>query len=209
MELGNYIKYMDFTQLIFFFLIIIPSAIIHEYAHGAMADRLGDPTAKYAGRLTLNPLAHIDWYGTILMPLFLLLATGGSFMFAYAKPVPYNPYNLKNKKWGPALVGLAGPAANLITALFFALLCRLLPVSTFSSLLAVIAYANIILLVFNLVPIPPLDGSKILFALFPASWERAKIFLERYGLIIFLIFVFYFSWIITPITSWLYRLIVG
>ena len=200
---------MDFTQLIFFFLIIIPSAIIHEYAHGAMADRLGDPTAKYAGRLTLNPLAHIDLYGTILMPLFLLLATGGSFMFAYAKPVPYNPYNLKNKKWGPALVGIAGPAANLIAAIFFGVLYRLLPVGAFSELIAIISFANIILLVFNLVPIPPLDGSKVLFALFPDSWDNIKIFLERYGLIIFLIFVFYFSWVITPITSWLFRLIVG
>ncbi len=200
---------MDFTQLIFFFLIIIPSAIIHEYAHGWMADRLGDPTAKHAGRLTLDPRAHIDLYGTILMPLFLLLATSGSFMFAYAKPVPYNPYNLKNRKWGPALVGVAGPLSNLITAIFFGLLCRLLPVSTFTGLLAIIAYANIILLVFNLVPIPPLDGSKILFALFPSSWENVRIFLERYGIIIFLLFVFYFSWIITPITSWLFRLVIG
>ncbi|HRY63028.1 MAG TPA: site-2 protease family protein [Patescibacteria group bacterium] len=200
---------MDFTQLIFFFLIIIPSAIIHEYAHGAMADRLGDPTAKDAGRLTLNPLAHIDLYGTILMPLFLLWASGGSFMFAYAKPVPYNPYNLKNKKWGPALVGIAGPASNLITAIFFGVLYQFLPVSNFSELIAIIAYANIILLVFNLVPIPPLDGSKILFALFPDSWDNIKIFLERFGIIIFLIFVFYFSWVITPITSWLFRLIVG
>jgi len=200
---------MDFTQLIFFFLIIIPSAIIHEYAHGWMADRLGDPTAKYAGRLTLDPRAHIDWYGTILMPLFLLLATNGSFMFAYAKPVPYNPYNLKNKKWGPALVGVAGPASNLITAVIFGVFYQFLPISTFSSLIAVIVYANIILLVFNLVPIPPLDGSKVLFALFPDSWESVKIFLERFGIIIFLIFVFYFSWLITPITSWLFRLIVG
>ncbi|NMB48539.1 site-2 protease family protein [Candidatus Kuenenbacteria bacterium] len=200
---------MDFTQLIFFFLIIIPSAIIHEYAHGWMADHLGDPTAKHAGRLTLDPRAHIDLYGTILMPLFLLLATGGSFMFAYAKPVPYNPYNLKNRKWGPALVGVAGPLSNLITAIFFGFLCRLLPVSTFTGLLAIIAYANIILLVFNLVPIPPLDGSKILFALFPSSWENVRIFLERYGIIIFLLFVFYFSWIITPITSWLFRLVIG
>lgn len=202
-------KYMDFTKLIFFFLIIIPSAIIHEYAHGAMADRLGDPTAKHAGRLSLNPLAHIDLYGTILMPLFLLLATGGSFMFAYAKPVPYNPYNLKNKKWGPALVGISGPAANLITAVFFGSLYKFLPVGNFSDLIAIISFANIILLVFNLVPIPPLDGSKVLFALFPDSWNNVKIFLERYGIIIFLIFVFYFSWVITPVTSWLFRLIVG
>lgn len=200
---------MDFTQLIFFFLIIIPSAIIHEYAHGWSADRLGDPTAKYAGRLTLDPRAHIDLYGTILMPLFLLLATGGSFMFAYAKPVPYNPYNLKNKKWGPALVGIAGPAANLITALFFGTLFRFLPFGAFAGLIGLIAYANIVLLVFNLVPIPPLDGSKVLFALLPDAWSNAKIFLERYGLIFLLIFIFYFSGIISPLINWLFSLLTG
>jgi Zn-dependent protease len=200
---------MDFTQLLFFFLIIIPSAIIHEYAHGAMAERLGDPTAKDAGRLTLNPLAHIDLYGTILMPLFLLLASGGSFMFAYAKPVPYNPYNLKNKKWGPALVGIAGPAANLITAIFFGLLFRFLPFGNFSTLIGLIAYANIILMIFNLVPIPPLDGSKILFAILPGRWENIKIMLERYGIIFLLIFVFYFSGVISPVINWLFGLITG
>ncbi|NMC51282.1 site-2 protease family protein [Candidatus Kuenenbacteria bacterium] len=200
---------MDFTHLIFYFLIIIPSAIIHEYSHGWMADRLGDPTAKYAGRLTLDPRAHIDIYGTLLLPLFLLLASGGSFMFAYAKPVPYNPYNLKNKKWGPALVGLAGPLSNLIVAIFFGALFRLLPISTFSSLLGLIAFANIILLVFNLVPIPPLDGSKVLFAILPDSWGNFKIVLERYGIIFLLIFVFYFSGVINPIVNWIFRLVVG
>ena len=166
---------MEITQLLFFFLIIIPSAIIHEYAHGWAADQMGDPTARNAGRLTLNPMAHIDIWGTILMPVLLLLFSGGSFMFAYAKPVPYNPYNLKNQKWGPALVGLAGPAANLIAAIFFGLLVRFLPYSAFTSLLAIIAYANILLMVFNLMPIPPLDGSKLLFAVLPDSMERLKI----------------------------------
>src|SRR3989338_3427499 len=200
---------MGFTQLFFFFLIIIPSAIIHEYAHGWLADRLGDPTAKDAGRLTLDPRAHIDLYGTILLPIFLIFASGGSFMFAYAKPVPYNPYNLKNRQWGPALVGLAGPFANLMAALFFGALFRLLPVSTFSLFISLIAYANVVLMVFNLVPIPPLDGSKLLFALLPDSMETVKIFLERFGIIILLIFVFYFSGIISQITSWLFNLVVG
>ena len=199
---------MDFTHLIF---------ISHYYPFGyhprifswLMVDRLGDPTAKYAGRLTLDPRAHIDIYGTLLLPLFLLLASGGSFMFAYAKPVPYNPYNLKNKKWGPALVGLAGPLSNLIVAIFFGALFRLLPISTFSSLLGLIAFANIILLVFNLVPIPPLDGSKVLFAILPDSWGNFKIVLERYGIIFLLIFVFYFSGVINPIVNWIFRLVVG
>ncbi|NCP16916.1 site-2 protease family protein [Candidatus Kuenenbacteria bacterium CG_4_9_14_3_um_filter_39_14] len=200
---------MEITQLLFFFLIIIPSAIIHEYAHGWAADQMGDPTARNAGRLTLNPMAHIDIWGTILMPVLLLLFSGGSFMFAYAKPVPYNPYNLKNQKWGPALVGLAGPAANLIAAIFFGLLVRFLPYSAFTSLLAIIAYANILLMVFNLMPIPPLDGSKLLFAVLPDSMERLKINLERFGFIILLLFIFYFFGLIVPIITWLFHLITG
>ena len=200
---------MEITQLLFFFLIIIPSAIIHEYAHGWAADQMGDPTARNAGRLTLNPMAHIDIWGTILMPVLLLLFSGGSFMFAYAKPVPYNPYNLKNQKWGPALVGLAGPAANLIAAIFFGLLVRFLPYSAFTSLLAIIAYANILLMVFNLMPIPPLDGSKLLFAVLPDSMERLKINLKRFGFIILLLFIFYFFGLIVPIITWLFHLITG
>ncbi len=196
-------------QLLFFFLIIIPSAIIHEYAHGWAADQMGDPTARHAGRLTLNPLAHIDMWGTILMPVLLLLISGGSFLFAYAKPVPYNPYNLSNLKWGPALVGVAGPLANLTAALFFGLLVRFLDIGPFTSLLGIIVYANLLLMVFNLVPIPPLDGSKILFAILPDSMENLKINLERYGFIILLIFIFYFFQVIVPIISWLFTLITG
>lgn len=200
---------METFHLLFFFLIIVPSAIIHEYAHGWAADQMGDPTARHAGRLTLNPIAHIDIWGTILMPIVLLIFSGGSFLFAYAKPVPYNPYNLSNQKWGPALVGLAGPAANFSVAVVFGLLVRFLEPSSFTSLLAIIAYANILLMVFNLVPIPPLDGSKVLFALLPDSMENLKINLERYGFIILLIFIFYFfSWI-TPVMSWIFRLITG
>ncbi len=200
---------MEFFQIIFFFLIIIPSAIIHEYAHGWAAEQLGDPTARLAGRLTLNPLAHIDMWGTVIMPITLLLLSGGSFMFAYAKPVPYNPYNLSNQKWGPAMVGAAGPAANFITALVFGLLVRFLEPSAFSSLLAIIVYANLLLMVFNLVPIPPLDGSKILFAVLPDSMENFKLNLERYGFIILLFFIFYFFHWIVPIISWLFRIITG
>lgn len=200
---------MALPQLLFFFLIIIPSAIIHEYAHGAAADELGDPTARHAGRLTLNPLAHIDLMGTIILPIALLLLSGGSFMFAYAKPVPYNPYNLKNQKWGPALVGAAGPLANLIVALAFGLMVRFLPFNNFTEFLAIIVYANILLMVFNLVPIPPLDGSKILFALLPDSLDNLKVNLERYGFIILLFFIFYFFHWLTPIMGWLFRQITG
>lgn len=200
---------MDLLSLVFYFVVIIPSAIIHEYAHGWMADRLGDPTARYAGRLTIDPRAHIDKWGTLLMPLLLFIFTGGKFLFAYAKPVPYNPYNLKNQKWGPALVGLAGPMANFLLAVAFAVLLRVLPGSSISSFLGVIIYANIMLMVFNLLPIPPLDGSKILYAVLPDSAQNVKMFLDRYGFIILLFFVFFLFELLSPIISGLFNLLVG
>jgi Zn-dependent protease len=201
------INHMDF---VFYFLVIVPSAIIHEYAHGWAADTMGDPTAKYMGRLTLNPLKHIDLWGTILMPIMLSLMTGGRFLFAYAKPVPYNPYNLKNQKWGPALVAIAGPMANFLLAAAFALLLRLVPMGQdLASLLAIIVYANIMLMIFNLVPIPPLDGSKILYAVLPDSARGLKNFLDRYGFVILLFFVFFLFELIQPIIDSLFRLLVG
>ncbi len=195
--------------MLFFFIIIIPSAILHEYAHGWMADQLGDPTAKYAGRLSLNPKVHVDPWGTLLMPLILFLITGGRFLFAYAKPVPYNPYNLKNQKWGPALVAVAGPASNLILALIFGTLLRLMPVSALTDLLSIIVYANVLLAVFNLVPIPPLDGSKILYAFLPDSMQHVKVFLEQYGFFILLIFILFAFELIIPIISYIYQLFTG
>jgi Zn-dependent protease len=174
-----------------------------------MAERLGDSTARYAGRLTVNPLAHIDWWGSILLPLLLFFGTQGRFMFAYAKPVPYNPYNLKNQRWGPALVGLAGPLANLLLALSFALVLRVVPGLVISPFLGIIVYANILLMVFNLVPIPPLDGSKILFTLLPDSLHHFKITLERYGFFILLFFVFFLFEIISPVIDFLFTLLVG
>ena len=197
---------MDF---IFYFLVIVPSAIIHEYAHGLVADMLGDPTARYAGRLTVNPLVHIDPWGTILMPVILSIASGGTFMFAYAKPVPYNPYNLKNQKWGPVMVALAGPIANLLLAVAFALVVRVLPVSNFVLILGTIVMANVMLAIFNLVPIPPLDGSKILYAVLPNSASQIKNFLDRYGFFILLFFIFFLFQLIAPLISGLVKLLVG
>ncbi len=200
---------MNPLQLIFYFLVIVPSAIIHEYAHGWMANRLGDPTAKYAGRLTLNPRAHIDTWGTIVMPLLLFFLSNGTFLFAYAKPVPYNPYNLRDQKWGPALVGLAGPMANLLLAVSFALLVRIFPMAYVSQFFFIIVYANVLLMVFNLIPIPPLDGSKILYAILPDSARNIRIFLERYGFIILLIFIFFLFDLIIPIIQWILGLLIG
>lgn len=193
-------------NLIFFFFIIVPSAIIHEYAHGWAANQQGDPTAKRAGRLTLNPLAHIDPIGTILLPLMLIFS-GSRFLFAYAKPVPFNPYLLKNKKYGPALVALAGPLSNFCIAVFFSCLVRFLPLSSLTEFFTTIVLANILLMVFNLIPIPPLDGSRILFSFLPTRWLKYQLMIERYGMIIVLGILFFasslISWLIYKISFWL------
>ena len=196
-------------SLIFFFFIIIPSAIIHEYFHAWAAYQLGDPTAKEAGRLTLNPLAHIDPFGTILMPILLFIYTSGRFLFAYAKPVPFNPYLLKDQKHGAGLVGAAGPLANSSLALIFGLMVRYLPPSPFVEVLSIIVFANILLAVFNLVPIPPLDGSRILFAILPSSFKRYEMVLERMGFLLILIFIFLGFPLIRLIISLIFNLITG
>ncbi len=196
-------------NLFFFFFIIIPSAIIHEYFHAWSANSLGDDTAKNAGRLTLNPLAHIDLFGTILMPLFLFFYSGGRFLFAYAKPVPFNPYLLKNQKYGPALVALAGPLANFLVALILGLIIRFLPFSSFVYFLSIVVFANLLLAVFNLMPIPPLDGSRILFSLLPSSFKKYEIILERMGFFLILIFLFLIFPLIFYLVSKIFILIVG
>jgi len=196
-------------QLLFFFFIIIPSAIIHEYAHAWTADFLGDPTAKRAGRLTLNPLAHIDPWGTILMPIFLSLVSGGKFLFAYAKPVPFNPYNLRNQKHGAGLVALAGPLANLLIATVFGLIIRFYPSNSFTSFLGIIVYANILLAVFNLLPIPPLDGSKVLFAFLPSRFYHYQIMIKKYSFLFLFLFIFFGFQLIIPLIFAVYELIVG
>lgn len=197
---------MEPILMIYFVVVIIVSAIIHEYSHGIMADSLGDPTARYAGRLTLNPLPHIDLLGSVILPL-LLIPTG--FLFAYAKPVPYNPYNLKDQRFGPLWVALAGPFSNFLLAIVFGLALRFLPDSNMSLFLGVIVYANVLLGVFNLVPIPPLDGSKLLHVLMPASAEKLRMIFDRYGMILLIVFIFFGYRLITPIIQFLFTLITG
>jgi Zn-dependent protease len=165
--------------------------------------------------LTLNPLKHLDPFGSVLLPLLLYIGTGGSFVFAAAKPVPYNPNNLKDPRWGGAKIALAGPATNFLLALVFGIavrVCAYLPVSDlFVSLLAVVVFVNIMLGIFNLIPIPPLDGSRVLFAILPQTEGviRAMYFLERWGIIIVLFFAFFGFQFVMPVISGIFTLFTG
>lgn len=195
---------------VFQIIVLIFSAIVHEYMHGWMAYRLGDSTAKDAGRLTFNPLAHLEWFGSFFLPLVMVI-THMPFVFGWAKPVPYNPNNLSDKKYGDAKVALAGPLGNLIIALFFGLFLRFFPVVnlTFIGLVSLIVYINLVLMVFNLVPIPPLDGSKILAAFLPDRLRERYLNSERYGFILVILFVMLAGQTIIPVVEFLYKIIVG
>jgi len=200
---------MDFTvralEFVIRFVILVPSIVVHEMAHGYAALWCGDPTAKYAGRLTLNPIKHIDLWGTIGLPLIMLIASGGRFAFGYAKPVPINPYRFFDERKGMLITGIAGPAANLALALIAALLIRILnlfPTDT-SALLSALLFAlafmcqiNLWLLFFNLIPIPPLDGSRILQRFLPNNARDAYHSFERYGFVVVLAILFIAPWIL-------------
>ena len=173
-------------------IILIFSVILHEVSHGFMADWLGDPTARLAGRLTLNPLKHIDPVGSILVPLITSLF---GFTFGWAKPVPYNPYNLRNKRQGEFLIALAGPASNLLLAIIFGTIIRFTatPLTVNGPFITVLSYVvliNIVLAIFNLIPLPPLDGSKLLFSVLPNQYGRFRRTLELYAPVFVLVVVF-------------------
>lgn len=195
---------------VFQVIVLIFSAVIHEYMHGWMADRLGDPTAKNLGRLTLNPLKHLDWFGSFLLPLVMIISRM-PFVFGWAKPVPYNPYNLRDRKWGEAKVAVAGAIGNLIVAVFFGLIFRLMPLYslTFNGLIATIIYINLVLAIFNLVPIPPLDGSKVLAAFLSAKAREKYLSLEKYGFIFVILFVMLGFDLIMPLVNLLFKLVAG
>ena len=194
---------------IFIYIIIVLSAVFHEYAHGWAAYQLGDSTAKDEGRLTLNPLVHLDPIGTVILPLFLLF-TSGMFL-GWAKPVPYNPYNLRDLRYGTLKVAAAGPGANLLIALVIGLILRLfLPIiSSYSmvlpSYLGFVIYVNIFLALFNLLPFPPLDGSKIFADLFPNQWK----YFMQLGMMGIFIALFMAFFILSPIANFIFKIIVG
>lgn len=207
---------MTAIDTIFYLLILLMSVVIHEVSHGFMAESFGDDTARDAGRLTLNPLKHIDLFGSIILPILLFVttsATGHPFVFGWAKPVPYNPDNLSNKKWGTIAVAAAGVIANIIIAVIFGMIIRFSAGYNFSSsfytIISEIVLINLALAIFNLVPIPPLDGSKILFSLLPASLYGIMEFMERYGFVLLIIFIVYFSNILYPILAGAFSLLTG
>jgi Zn-dependent protease len=205
---------MDLFLTIFSLIILLFSVIIHELSHGYVAYSLGDPTAKYEGRLTLNPLKHLDPFGSIILPLLLFIAQS-PFLFGWAKPVQVNPYNFSDKKYGELKVSIAGPASNLALALFFGLILRFLPSQIIFAnqgiiiALSYIVVINIWLAIFNLIPIPPLDGSWILFSFLPASAQNIKNFLRQYGIVILVLLILFGGNIWFTITSLIFQLITG
>ncbi len=188
------------------FAILIYSVILHEIAHGWVADKLGDPTASMSKRLTLNPIPHIDPVMTILLPLILVIS-GSPVVFGAAKPVPIDPFNFRDSKKDTALTAAAGPITNILIALIFALILRILPMDIFYYGVQI----NIILAVFNLLPIPPLDGSKVLAGLLPNDLAAALLSLERFGLMFIFIVLFLFgnviNAIVLPVTQTLLRIL--
>ena len=199
------------AEFIFQIAILIMSVVIHEVSHGAVANMLGDPTAKLQGRLTLNPLKHLDMFGSVIVPAISYFF--GGFIFGWAKPVPYNPYNLKPGRWSEAMVAGAGPASNLSLAILFGLLLRFGLNQGwnegFVHITSLVVFVNLLLMVFNLVPIPPLDGSKLLYAFFPEKMFQFRGFFERYGLILVFFFIFFIWQFISPVIFVLFKLITG
>ena len=204
---------MPGINAIFYVIVLIMSVVVHEVAHGFAADSQGDPTARYAGRLTLNPLRHIDIIGSIVLPLILIIMQAG-FVIGWAKPVPYNEMNLRNKKYGTILVAGAGILANLGLAVIFGTAIRFAGVfgtaaPAFIAIATAITLVNLLLALFNLIPIPPLDGSKILFALLPARMRHVQTAVEYVSLPLLILFIIFLWPLVSPLIGSLFSLITG
>ena len=201
---------------IFYIAILIMSIVIHEISHGFMAERFGDKTARYAGRLTLNPLKHLDPFGSVILPALLVLSHS-PILFGWARPVPYNPDNLSDRKWGTVAVAAAGVLANFFIALIFGTILRFIPDLNLSDSMSeslrfittIIVITNLGLGIFNLIPIPPLDGSKILFSLLPVSFYSFIEFMEQYSLVLLLLFIVFLADILFPIIAFMFYLFTG
>jgi len=212
---------VEFIDGIFYVIVLVMSVVIHEFAHGYTAYRLGDNTARDMGRLTLNPIKHLDPFGSVILPLLLIISNAG-FVIGWAKPVPYNPNNLRDLRKGTFLVSVSGIIANLLIALLFGLLIRFAPslglplyidsiqtLHPFYKISTIIVFTNLVLAIFNLIPIPPLDGSKILFSALPPKYRYIENFLEQYGFLLLIVFIVFIWGRLSPIIYLLFSLITG
>ncbi|MDP3955209.1 MAG: site-2 protease family protein, partial [bacterium] len=189
-------KFMNILTLLIGFPILIYSIILHEIAHGFVADRLGDPTARLSKRLTLNPIPHIDPVMSLLIPLIMLISTGGQFAFGAAKPVPVDPYNLREGRKDMAIIAVSGPLTNIMIGILLAIVFNLLTSFGIRNLLilqiiAQTIYLNFFLAALNLIPIPPLDGSRILAAILPKDLAQVLDSIEPFGMFILLFLLFF------------------
>ena len=208
--LGKSIMSQALLLSLFQIVVLIYSVVLHEVAHGFIARSMGDYTAERLGRLTLNPLKHLDLFGSVVLPLLSKLLTG--FMIGYAKPVPYNPNNLSDRRYGPAKVAAAGPLTNLLLALIVGLILRFagpylgeFPIE----MLKYIVVINIVLAFFNLMPVPPLDGHWLLMAFLPVRFYRLRFILYRYQWLFLVLLIFFVFPLFTPVLSLLFQLLTG
>jgi len=210
-------------EIVFIVIIYFFSIVIHEVAHGAAAYMLGDPTAKNAGRLTLNPLPHIDPFGTVLLPLVMALPAffgARPLIFGWARPVPFNPMFFKNIRRGTFLVSIAGVSANLSLAIIFSVFLRFLDpllsgylsavmIQSLATVFSTVVIANLVLGIFNLFPIPPLDGSRVLFSLLPDRFTKLQMMLEQYGLFLLIALIVFLPGLLSSLVFFVFRLLVG
>ena len=212
---------VQFIVEIFYIVVLIMSIVIHEVAHGYSAYLLGDDTARLSGRLTLNPIKHLELFGSIILPLLLIITNAG-FIIGWARPVPYNPNNLRKGRMGNFIVAVSGIAANLIIAIIFGLLIRFAPIfgiPAFSSnpllihpfyqIASIIVEMNLVLALFNIIPIPPLDGSKILFSFLPVKYRFIENFLERWGIFLLLLFIVFLWSKVSPLIFYAFSFLTG
>ena len=201
------------TLSVFSFVVLIMSIIVHEVAHGLAAEREGDDTARNLGRITLNPLKHIDWVGSVILPLILVLSNAGA-IFGWAKPVPYDPRNLVHGKKSEAIVAIAGIIVNVTIAVFFGLVVRIALLTGYATMplvqaASVIVLINSVLALFNAIPLAPLDGFRFLQAVLPERAQPTLSFIERYSLPLLLLFILFGWGLVSPLAYAFYHLVTG